>query len=86
MNRESTARQDRIHQLFLRESFSLRRCLKILVRHMEIAVTQVIADRELMFSHLGQHRSNRMAKRMPAHARDADLRKSGLYLPLEYSS
>jgi len=42
---------------------------------MEIAVTQVVADRELMFSHLCQHRPNRVPKRVPAHADDANLRK-----------
>jgi hypothetical protein len=36
---------NRIYQFSLRQAFALRRCLKILVRHMEIAVTQVVADR-----------------------------------------
>ena len=51
---------------------------------MQIAVTQVIADRELMFSHLCQHRPDRVPKRVPAHADDADFRKSRLNLLLEY--
>src|SRR5258708_28620957 len=52
---------------------------------MEIAVTQVVADRELMFSHLCQHRPNRVPKRVPAHADDANLRKRRLDLLLENS-
>ena len=42
---------------------------------MEIAVPQVVADRELMFSHLCQHGPNGVPKRMPAHADDANLGK-----------
>jgi len=49
-------------------------------------VTQIIADRELMFSHLCQHRPDRMPKRVPAYASDADFGKSRLDLPLEDSS
>ena len=52
---------------------------------MEIAVTQVVADRELMFSHLCQHRPNRMPKRMPAYAGNTDRGKGRLDLPLENS-
>jgi len=47
---------------------------------MQIAVTQVVADRELMFSHLCQHRPNRVPKSVPAHADDANLRKRRLDL------
>src|SRR5438876_283055 len=50
---------------------------------MEIAVTQVVADRELMFSHTCQHRPNRVPKGVPAHAKDADARKSRLDLLFE---
>jgi hypothetical protein len=46
-------------------------------------VTQIIADRELMFSHLCQHRPDRMPKRVPAYASDADFGESRLDLPLE---
>ncbi len=41
---------------------------------MEIAVTQIIADRELMFSDLCQHRPDGMPKRVPTYASYADLR------------
>jgi hypothetical protein len=32
---------------------------------MEVAVPQVVADRELMFAHLRQHGSNRVPKSVP---------------------
>ena len=57
--------------------------MKILVGHMEIAVTQVVADRELMFYHLCQHCPNGVPKCMPAHADDANLGKRLFDLPLE---
>src|SRR6267378_1798513 len=44
VHRQQTARQDSIHEFPLCQTFALRHCLKILVRHMEIAVTQVVAD------------------------------------------
>src|SRR5260370_36156374 len=53
---------------------------------MEIAVTQVIADRELMFFPPCQHRPNRVPKRVPAYASDADFGESRLDLPPEDSS
>lgn len=49
-------------------------------------MTQVIADRKLMFSHLCQHSADRMSKGMPANTKDADFRKSRLDLLLEYGS
>lgn len=45
---------------------------------MKIAVTQVVANCELMFSHLCQDRPNRVPKRVPAHAGHADRRKGRL--------
>ena len=48
-------------------------------------MTQVVADRELMLSHLGQHRSNGVAKRMPADAGDADSHKGRLDFMFQYS-
>jgi hypothetical protein len=63
-----------IHELPLREAFAFCRCLEILVGHVQIAVTQVIADHQLVFAHLCQHGSHRVPKRVPAYAGDADPR------------
>jgi hypothetical protein len=53
---------------------------------MKIAVTQVVADSELMFSHLCQHGPDRVPKRVPAHAGYPDRRKGRLDLAFENSS
>ena len=45
---------------------------------MEIAVTQEVADRQLIFSHLCQHPPNRRPKGVQVHAEDANFRKRGL--------
>jgi hypothetical protein len=42
----------------------------MLVGHTEIAVTQVVADRQLMFAEFSQHRSDVIPERMPGHADD----------------
>ncbi len=52
---------------------------------MKITVTQVVADGELVFPHLCQHRPDRVAKRMPAHASDSELVESRPDLPLQNS-
>ncbi len=62
--------QNRFDQLLLGSASRARCRLQILVGHTEIAVTQVIADRQLMLSHLRQQRSDCVPKRMPAHTAD----------------
>ena len=52
---------------------------------MKNALTQVVADCELMFSHLCQHRPDRVPKRVPAHAGYADRRKGRRDLAFESS-
>jgi hypothetical protein len=46
----------------LRKPFALRCRLRVLVRHMETAVAQVVADCELMFPHICQLGSDCMSK------------------------
>ena len=79
---QNTRRQNGVDQFVLRQSFGLRCCLQVLVRDMEVAVPQVVADRELMFAHLRQHGSNRVSKSVPAHARDSDSSERRLNLLL----
>ena len=79
-HRQQTLGQDCLHQLPLSQTLALRCCLKILVRHMQIAVPQVVADGELMFSHLGQHRTDGVSESMPTHTYDADQGKGWLDL------
>jgi hypothetical protein len=69
---QNTRRQNGVDQFVLRQSFALRCRLHVLVRDMEVAVPQVVSDRELMFAHLCQHGSNRVPKSVPAHTRDSD--------------
>ena len=79
---QDTRRQNGVDQFVLRQSFGLRCRLQVLVRDMEVAVPQVVADRELMFAHLRQHGSNRVPKRVPAHTRDSDSSERRLNLLL----
>jgi hypothetical protein len=46
--------QNRIDQLLLGQPLARGGGLQILVGHIEVAVPQVIADRQLMLAHLGQ--------------------------------
>jgi len=46
----------------LRQALALRRCLKIPVGYVQIAVTQVVADHELVFAHVRQHGPDRVPK------------------------
>ena len=64
----------------------VRRCLKILVGDMQIAVAQVVADHELVFAHLRQHGSHRVPKCVPAHTRDSDPPERRLDLLLQHRS
>ena len=70
-SRQEAHRQNRTHQFVLRPPFAFRRGLQIFVGHMQIAVAQVVANCELVFAHLGQHRSHRVAERVPADPDDA---------------
>jgi hypothetical protein len=47
---QNTRRQNGVDQFVLRQSFGLRCRLQVLVRDMEVAVPQVVADRKLMFA------------------------------------
>jgi hypothetical protein len=49
---QNTRRQNGVDQFVLRQSFGLRCRLQVLVRGMEVAVPQVVADCELMLTHL----------------------------------
>jgi hypothetical protein len=70
--------QNRFDQLLLGSASRARCRLQILVGHTEIAVTQVIADRQLVLPHLRKQRSDRVPKRVPAHRiRDTFLRFQG---------
>ena len=53
------------------------------VRHAEIRVTQVVADRQLLLAQFRQHRSCRMAERVPAHPGDSDSFERGPDLSLQ---
>src|SRR5208282_2167438 len=53
---------------------------------MQIAVTQVVADHQLVFAHLCQHGSHGVPKSVPAHAGDADLLEGRLDLLLQHRS
>ena len=74
--RQNTRGQNGVDQFVLCQSLGLRRCLKVLVRDMKVAVPQVVADRELMFAHLRQHGSNRVPKGVPAHPRVSGSRQA----------
>ena len=47
---QNTRRQNRVDQFVLCQSFGLRRRLQVLVRGMEVAVPQVVTDREWMLA------------------------------------
>src|SRR3984885_3839966 len=84
--RQNTRRQNRVDQFVLCQAFGLRCCLQVLVRDMKVAVPQVVADCELMFAHLREHRSDGMSKRVPAHTRDSDPSEGRLYFLLQDGS
>ena len=79
-------RQNGIHELSLREAFAFCRCLEILVGYVQIAVTQVIADHQLVFAHLCQHGSHRVPKGVSPYAGDADPLEGWLNLLLQHRS
>ena len=66
------------------QALAFRRCLKILVGHVQIAVTQVVADHESVFAHVRQHGPDRVPKSMAAYAGDADLPEGRLDLLLQH--
>jgi hypothetical protein len=72
-----------VDQLALRRSLVLARGLQVFVRHIQIAVAQIIPDGELVLSHVREHGSDRMGERLPAYAADSHLHKSGLDLAVE---
>ncbi len=80
--RQQMRRQNRLDQSRLGIALRLRCRLQILVGHAEIGVTQVVADRQLMFPQFGQHRSCRVAERVPAHPGDPNPLEGGPNLPL----
>jgi hypothetical protein len=63
-------RQNRLDKPRLSVSLRLRCRLQVLVGHAEIGVAQVVENRQLMFAQFSQHRSCRVAERVPAHAGD----------------
>ena len=66
---KSRSRHYRFHELLLRRALRLRCRLQVFVGDMKIAVPQVIADRQLMFSHLCEHGSDCMSKGVPADSK-----------------
>jgi hypothetical protein len=62
---QNSARQNGLYQLVLSATLARRRRLKILVCDAQIRVPQVVADRELVLAHFGEHGSNRVSEGMP---------------------
>src|SRR5579864_5640541 len=75
-------RKNCLDQLLLSLTLCSGRGLQILVGHTDIAVTQVIADRQLMFSHFRQTGSHRVAKRVPAYTTSPEALERGANLLL----
>ena len=73
-------RNNGLNQSRLGIALRLRRCLQILVGHTEIAVPQVIADRQLMLTQFCQQRPNGMPKRVPANAGELHARVREVHL------
>jgi hypothetical protein len=75
---QNSARQNGLYQLVLSSTLARRRRLKILVGDTQIRVPQVVADRELVLAHFGEHGSNRVSEGMPANTGNSQPSKSRL--------
>ena len=84
--RQYASRQNCVDQLALRRSLAVACGLQVFVRHIQIAVTQIGADGELVLSHVREHGSDRMAKRVPAHTANSHLGKSGFDPAVEHGA